>query len=430
MVSTDVDEELKRLSANGPQTIPAAVRFRIDRTLENLPVRTHRRAARRWTIGAAAASLCAITVLGSGYLSPVMASALKQLPVIESVFQKMGDWGLKTADEKHVNVLAGQKITKSGVTITLKEVLYDGARLAIGFTLDGNGAVRAIWSAAAFMNGEMAETATRTIDTRDGSIVPGIMQVNLTRKELPETFDLRLKLVVAGMDNEPFEFNVPINQTVKPYAAFVPNVTKAYRGISMTASGVKITPSSAQIVLDVKHPDELGPINYEVLDDRGNRLAVTDCVCGSGGIDNDNFLTGVSTITTEAPLSIPHSLTIRPYTQWDQGEINAVMEQAPTPDKPFIIGQGEAGRLFVTAIDYLPNKTLVHYTAEGDQPKENGKILAVRNYRSFTNLEDSDTNRFVLELPAVQSDEKLDFVTLAFTHPTYYPDLEMTVPLQ
>ncbi|MFB0846449.1 DUF4179 domain-containing protein [Paenibacillus oleatilyticus] len=428
MAFIDMKEQLKRLSSDESVALPSVVQSRIDQTLADLPdsnTRLHR-PARRWSIAAVAVSLGLVGVLGSSFLSPVIATTLKQIPAIESVFRKMGDWGLRTADEKQIDTFTGQSITKQGVTVTLKEALYDGARMAIGFTVNG----RDIWSWSASYNGQLMEGWTRTIDSKDGSIVPGISYVNLAGKELPDSFELKYEIAVVGMDKDPFTFTIPVKLKAKPITEIQPDMTKVQNDVSVTVRNVKATAASAQIVLDVEHPDELGSLRYEVKDDKGQSLKVLNCFCGSGTVDAKKRLKSISTVTTEAPAPDSASLTIRPYTQTIQGEISAVMETAPTEEKPFAISQGEGGKLFVIGVDYMPDKTLVYYRAEGALSKENGALLWVKNYRSFVTMEDAATSKFVLELPAVNPGDKLEFVTFDFPHPVYLEGLEMRIPLQ
>lgn len=61
-----------------------------------------------------------------------MAEALKHVPFIGKIIETMGDEWLQNANCKGLTVPVEQSATDQGITLTVKEVMYDGIRLFIG----------------------------------------------------------------------------------------------------------------------------------------------------------------------------------------------------------------------------------------------------------------------------------------------------------
>jgi hypothetical protein len=93
-----VNKKLRQWAAREKETsLPPIVKERMDQTLASLPEKHHRFSMRRaaWS-GAAAVALLIGGTIAAGFVSPTMAQALKRIPLIGTVFETVGDYGLKT----------------------------------------------------------------------------------------------------------------------------------------------------------------------------------------------------------------------------------------------------------------------------------------------------------------------------------------------
>jgi hypothetical protein len=111
--------------------LPPLIREKMDYAYENLP---NRRSVRRNRLVLQTAVLLValiIGVLSLGFVSPVMAKYLSNLPIIGSAFQSAGDIGLKQAGDEMASSFTRQTITDKGVPITLDQIIYDGSRISI-----------------------------------------------------------------------------------------------------------------------------------------------------------------------------------------------------------------------------------------------------------------------------------------------------------
>jgi hypothetical protein len=106
--------------------------------------------------------------------------------------------------------------------------------------------------------------------------------------------------------------------------------------------------------------------------------------------------------------------------------IHTALIAQPTQDKPLELPLGEAGNIQITQIDYLSDKTVVHYQYNIDGfgiEDENGRLLKVLSWG------DGGYGENVAQFEAVEPGTKLTFFTRAYHPVTYLPELELRVNL-
>nr|WP_269448656.1 DUF4179 domain-containing protein [Metabacillus kandeliae] len=82
------------------------------------------------------AVLSAVIVLSlffASSFSPAFAHKLKSLPVISAIFASFGDQGLQQAEKQELSHKTNQFVTIGKSTFQLTDVVYDGARLFLGY---------------------------------------------------------------------------------------------------------------------------------------------------------------------------------------------------------------------------------------------------------------------------------------------------------
>ncbi|MDU5950673.1 MAG: DUF4179 domain-containing protein, partial [Paenibacillus macerans] len=115
----------------------------IDKIGEMNMSRTRKHAAnnrkvwKRTVVAASAAAILGGGIIGSGFVSPAMAEALKQVPVFSTLFKGTTEESVKTAMDQGIVKAPNLSVTHDGVTLKLSDLLYDGTRLS--FMLDREG---------------------------------------------------------------------------------------------------------------------------------------------------------------------------------------------------------------------------------------------------------------------------------------------------
>ncbi|MDF2571396.1 MAG: hypothetical protein K0R55_3000 [Sporomusa sp.] len=437
MNPVNLDTELAGILRDRPTELPDTVRTRIDSTLDNLPKRQKRK-VRPFLWGTTAAALVAGCTLGSAFVSPDMAVALRQVPGVESVFRMAGDYGLKTADEKGMVTRVNQSVTVMGITITVTEVMYDGARLSIGYLLKSAGGIEELEDYEFQINGESRHFPGSGSGSRvDAHTYAGVINVT-PETEIPDKFDLTMTVYLVGTTHGKWEFNLPVRKIASSNKVVMPMMTRTSGDLTVTVQKVVFTPSSTELTVQTKMPKKAqGFINYDIIDDKGVVLERRGG-SGAGHTEGDYEIMDFKQLFGPAK-QIPKSITVRPVLEGHSSgplkETRLPLNGTPTEEHPLVLSQGESGSLSVTKVEYLKDKTLVHYQTEGSQPflqstqlwieDETGKKHQLLD--KATETVDPVNYKFIREFPAFRPDQKLTFVTRELPPPNYTKDLEMTI---
>ncbi|PKM47163.1 MAG: hypothetical protein CVV03_04750 [Firmicutes bacterium HGW-Firmicutes-8] len=130
------DLAFRELVKNDNREVPEAVRNRVNEILSALPMRQP--VLKKVCYFSAAVVLVFCCVLGLGLISPVVAQALKQIPVISYVFEKAGDSGLQAAAMEGLATPINQTVSDNGIKITITEGVFDESIMKIsGYMMTG-----------------------------------------------------------------------------------------------------------------------------------------------------------------------------------------------------------------------------------------------------------------------------------------------------
>lgn len=316
MKTFELEQELKLEGQARLVPLPDLIRARQDAvyaSLEELPApgsggnrRRTRRAITR-TAGAAAAAAF-IGLMGSAYVSPVMAESLKTWPVVGSIFKMADDLGLRTADERGLVAEPGVKVTHDGVTLGIPQVMYDGTRLTMAVKREGRelpgGLSEVNWTnsdkssepvhpAGSIKNFEMFINGT-PLNEMDGeqrpSLVgkpssdPNTMLFELTSYSnqntgalMPDRFNLKAKFTMEGVA-EPFILELPVEKNTAQLI-LPASEERTSDGVKLTLEQLKFTPVSTGVMLRLEQTGSTGSLNpanflQELWDDQGRPVEI------------------------------------------------------------------------------------------------------------------------------------------------------------
>lgn len=270
---------------------------------------------KRTILVASAAAMLGGIVIGSGFVSPVMAANLKQIPVIGVLFKGTSEEAVHTAIKQGILSEPNLSVTHDGVTLKLANLLYDGTRLSFILeregvdlpstaspylgedeTIVGNPDSEFIKSSKVAKEDQVKGYIERPrilVDGRDVEFGEGgfgdyppqdnAYMVELTKDlmKLPDHFELTIQANVTQV-NETFEFKVPVNVANKSVVVKPNDATKSDGQFSYTVKQLDISPVSTHLVLDSQgavpaSPEQSGDysasmVYYELVDDQGNVL--------------------------------------------------------------------------------------------------------------------------------------------------------------
>jgi len=363
MVNTKLEEQLKNCQSLLPDQLSDIARSKLNETYQIIretdssisPVQKKKNVSKtfnKWWISTAAAAILGVTVLASGFVSPVMADALKQIPVLGEIYslwgENNGDPGVQQAEDFITNV--NQSVTHGNVTMNIPTLLFDGTRILMNITTPGN-------SLASEPNSPPSDANKGAVDKfevlykgqpllwsyehMDGETASSIMvQVLNTYYEpstttqtvqFPDQFDLTVNVTLKGYD-VPFEFVLPVTKST-PVTALTSEETKHHDNINLQISKVEITPITTQISVEYKTKpgqsieEMLASIPSKYKGANGGIIALQFDIVDEHGVQlkpiGAHPLSESYNVRFEPFKTIPSTVTIKPYLVVSEGQAPA-----------------------------------------------------------------------------------------------------------
>lgn len=390
------------------------------------------------TIGSVAAAF--ILFLGSATLSPTLAKVASGIPLVGTFFNESGDEGLQIAGKSGLTQVINQESKDNGVTLTMNEIFYDGTRLTFGLTHESLLAIGDIERPTILVNG-------KEINFSSGSsgkyITPSkyeaIMNISPT-EELPEEFDMKIIIDAVGLMPGNWEFEFPVKQS-NEVTVIRPNITNVIYDAKVTVESVKLGPAGTDLAIQIQSDpnntkiDPYMDLHFAMIDDQGRVLPT---LTGSGYGDTIDGIEVANHRYLYTPMKEDaKSLTILPYKIPNQS--GAVEELSVSLNKklPLEIDQGEVGKITVTDVEFLEDKTVVYFELESDFPfddnltmnrtwleSKDGKDLSFPENPLAVRM---NGNSFKQEFKATK-DRNVEFKALKIPSPIVFEAFEITLP--
>lgn len=495
-----VDEEIKS-SLKGETEVPEIVRARIDETLESLsnvngkelevkPVRASRssKSMTRLKYSAlTAVSLLFIISLSSMYV-PSIAHGLKQVPVIGSVFEQLGDTGLRQTAEKGYSSELNEVAKDKGITINFTEVYYDGIQLSVAYVIESDTPYRPGFMQLYEMPRVDFGINRKSINTGGGGSFQtigdnhyaGVMTFT-PDEQLPDDFNLIIAIneMYAWDDGERtsvegnWEVTVPVTKNTVDMVIheFEHPIVKQYGETTITLKRVVFSPRAVVVEVDVVEPieqtehvywdfylfDDQGMLQPFGSSGRGSRadqpgwwkteyvlsfapmdVQLEQLVLKTELIPMDSFDLSVDNHKSEQKeidneSSVSETITIamdkESMTLYDKVEIDGEL--------PITLSQGKVGEISITEIQFLDDKTLVFFDVKGERWYHQATALTIvdakgEHYESlmppYRNGDKTESFSFTTVFPALNKHDSLFIATWDVHPPNLLEDLEIVIP--
>ncbi|MEK5163709.1 DUF5643 domain-containing protein [Paenibacillus sp. FSL R5-0527] len=207
-------------------------------------------------------------------------------------------------------------VTQQGITLEVSQAIYDGNYVGITLKRSGKGLTGkingkydektqdyiyekgAIKDIELFIDGKPdyeyggGKSMSQRPDIKRGpGATPDTMKITMldpswlggNLKAFPDKLKLTAKVTLEGVD-KPYTLDMTLQKTKGQ--ALKPNLTKKSGKLSVTVSKLNLTSTSSRIQLIVKglEKGKSSPINYEFVDDQGNKL---EFISGHGTDENN-----------------------------------------------------------------------------------------------------------------------------------------------
>lgn len=363
MVNTKLEEQLKNCQSLLPDQLSDIARSKLNETYQIIretdnsisPVQKKKNVSKtfnKWLISTAAAAILGVTVLASGFVSPAMADALKQIPVLGQIYslwgENNGDPGVQQAEDFITNV--NQSVTHGNVTMNIPTLLFDGTRILMNITTPGNRLASEPNSPPSDANKGgvdkfevlyKGQPLLWSYEHMDGETASSIMvQVLNTYYEpstttqtvqFPDQFDLTVNVTLKGYD-VPFEFVLPVTKST-PVTVLTSEETKHHDNINLQISKVEITPITTQVSIEYKTKpgqsveEMLASIPSKYKGANGGVIALQFDIVDERGVQlkpiGAHPLSESYNVRFEPFKTIPSTVTIKPYLVVSEGQAPA-----------------------------------------------------------------------------------------------------------
>jgi tetratricopeptide (TPR) repeat protein len=318
MKDIKIDEELKKKLIDDTE-IPEMIEMRIEETLQQLDKKRNQNSIIKKGFIVAAVLIVCITI--SGFYIPEVAQALEKIPLIGHIIGSYGkDLGMQTVVENQLYEEVNQEIESEGIVLRVKEVMYDGIRLIIGYEIETekkfmNGGYTGIslYADGKELDGSMSEEAYQKVDENKyvSMITVNNPQFLITseypdgiRREdsfkgkiihdspkavLPDTFIVTVYSEYINDVHGKWRIDVPVEklnvESNKKNVLIHPNIKKVYNGRTLEIKEIKISEVTTSIKYDEIVQQGSYPLDISIYDDQGKKLL--DDISGSGWSNND-----------------------------------------------------------------------------------------------------------------------------------------------
>jgi hypothetical protein len=303
-------------------------------------------------------------IIGSGFISPTMASVLAKVPILDSIFTSVGDKGLQVAINDENAMSLNETLTSNGVSLTIQDVLYDGSRLAFSFVQDKQ---EDIYPLHIEVNGEVINFSESTT----GEYLPngqysGLIQVHPT-EPLPNEFVLSVGIHQIGKTKGDWQFETQVIKTNNNGINLSTGQTAKLDGLFYEVIKFESTNSAVSLHILYKGTveemfNEHQVLQLYLLDQEGTLIPMINA-SGSGDAESMLYEYVFEPISEEVT-----DLTISPFflpTQKERKEITATLEGNRLP---LTISQGEMGDIVVTKIEEENGRNALYFESTSSFP--------------------------------------------------------------
>ncbi|HFJ9446662.1 MULTISPECIES: DUF4179 domain-containing protein [Bacillus] len=269
-----------------------------------------------------ACGIC-VSLLGFGFISPTMAKTLSSVPVIGPIYVQFKDIASDKIEKDELATSIERQDNHSGLTMKVKEAVYDGGRLVITVEYKGANTIsntneeKAGFSYVTINGKEVkAAIASTSQKSKEGNTI--IEQHEFTLANYGEFGD-KIDVSVHGEDlfGKTGTWNVafPLTKVEGEIRKFIPNIKTLTKDnlYALTVDQITFSSLSTRIDLTFDYPKEMEvndswpALDYTVTDDKGKIYEGVSLQVGSTGLYGHHIVLALPPMDNP-----PRSLTIEP----------------------------------------------------------------------------------------------------------------------
>lgn len=268
-----------------------------------------------------ACGLC-VSLLGSGFVSTGMATALAKVPIIGPIYDQFRDIASDKIKHDNLATIIEKQASQNGLTMTVKEAVYDGGRLIVTVVYTGVKALSLeetdVGENKVLINGERPEVAigSTTQDPIDENTIIEYHEFTLAKfNEFSDNIDVTLQGNNLFGYTGHWKVDFPVKKVKGDIQEFNPRLkaNTTDNVYSLTADKITFSPLSTRIDLTFDYPKDMDEndtwpwFDYVITDDKGRVYEGLEQQIGMAG----NY--GRKVVIALPPMdTLPKTLTILP----------------------------------------------------------------------------------------------------------------------
>ncbi|WP_239615127.1 DUF4179 domain-containing protein [Cohnella mopanensis] len=447
MSSNELEALLRNSGSAKPSGVPMTIVDTIENTLHSLPSRSEltRRSQRIRRLAIMVASIAVVGGAVAGYAlfskeQSSDSSVISQKPPESSVVQQseyirnpvVGS----LLDDSNMDK-NGPEVTDQGITLMVRDVIYDGSEIAIRYSVKSDKELDEYMMDAklAMDSHDIGKVGYITSDNYDqlqhryekldsdqyeGAINTWKLAYSDYR---PESFRLKLEATRIGNQAGNWSLDIPVSKT-PDMTIVTSDLKKTTEQGTLEMNRIVLSAVSTQ----VHYHFEAGSVDWtswlgvEVTGDNGVQYGshIANSASSLGVMDLGPVASDAKALIVRAFYDDPrNNMTIE-----TKDLFHTPMMEQPTEDKPLALPLGEGREMYITGIEYLADKTVIHSESTSIRggyalQDENGKLFPILSFGSNGSI----------EFKPIPEDAKLTFLTRPTYPRTYIPELELRVDL-
>ncbi|MEO2203337.1 DUF4179 domain-containing protein [Paenibacillus pabuli] len=418
------EQQLKE-QVNRP--LPENMDMFMTQTLSELSTnQKHKRLHKRLFYASTAVVASLAFTVGIASLSPAFADAVKSIPIIGSVFELIGEDGVKKASKLGLSQKLNQQVRIGDQDITFTESLYDGSNINLGWiTSDHDKNIYEFLNNISYtVNGKRISdyAANAPALKLENGTYGGLLQID-PKDKLPDKFTLG----VVSRDEKTTYVEISVERQGS-YLTIPIAKSGMWNDYEMNYDALALYPTTTELTFRLQGTNSaIGILKFMVRDERGHVLRTTGNQFSSAQNNSEyKYL-------FEPFNSKPNKVTITPYisTAYTTEKLNLEWK-----GRPITVPQGAVGSIIVLDQQWEKNQLTLTFEVTGERINEQVSNIWLydRMGNSFPRvnppirIEGSD--KYEVTFANVNSTESIQIATPVFNPTNYLQDLEVTVDLE
>jgi len=436
-----LDDIIKEKASSEKLVLPEELNIKINDTINSLPNKRKSKVRIKKTVTAAAITLAALTCLGV-----VFPTYARNVPFLGSAFQFLS--GNNKIDRKYVEYSSDINVseTSKNIKVTINNIVFDGVDLSIGYTVESKNEFKkepAIFAYELKIDGQtMTSAANGNGDFIDKHTYVGVDNYHLVNRYLQEEnkeninnegakipdnlmIDFDIRTLFDGTKGKwDFKFNVSTDKLKGKIKLVKTSIDLSKIDNSLKVDKVIFTPVNTAIMSTIDNMKEVQAPKYISFDDKGRSLPEKNVSrLYSGDASKIYWQHTFKNIyeDTKSVTFIPISFT-KEYKEIIDSSREDYKDHSKEVtlnlDGTTILSQGVFGEYKISKVEFLEDKTLIHYECTKYIPAISHAGLMVKDksgkiykLRGVTPVEEG-SNKFIAEIEPLSKDKKYILTSL------------------